>query len=221
MLLEESTVSFWRGVKPGDMVTLSDAQTIIARIKQKKGISSENFEITEVLSAKQLNNLGEWRFFRLGETDQVLLAKIVDKNLSLYVLRDAPDWEPQTREELVNKELLFMFQTPDNPDNFEYEELRYVDQLDESNADVNGDENTIFYIKPQREQHAKADFLPAKSGMGQQIATIVEYIAESNKGYIDTELMFLELGTKASNGVLRLMVGRPIVSIDVNVMPRK
>jgi hypothetical protein len=220
-MMEESNVAFWKGVKPGDMVTLSDAQTIIARMKENKGVTPENFEITEVLNISQTNGFAVWLFFRLGATNLQLVAKIVDKNLALSVLRSAPGWDPSTRKECVDSETLFMFNAPTNLDNFEYEDLTYVAEMNESDAEVNDDKDTIFYRKPQGEALGKANVLPAKSGVGQQIATIVEYVAESNKGYIDTEFMILELGTKAFNGVIHFLVGRPIASIDVNVMQRK
>ncbi len=219
-MLEESTVGFWRSVRPGSLATLSDAQTIIARMKQNKGVSPESYEITEVLSVKQVNNFAEWLFFRLGTSDLQLVAKIVDKNLSLSVLRSAPGWEPSTRKECVDSETLFMFNQPDNPDNFEYDELKYVDEMPENDPEVNGSENTMFYRKPQGELLGKAVVIPAQSGVDRQLATIVEYVAEPNKGYVDTEFMILEIGSKANDGVIRFLVGRPIASVDVNVMQR-
>jgi len=221
MLNEETAVAFWRSVKAGDMVSLSDAQTIIAQMKSGKGTTPANHEISSVLSATQLNNLAEWRFFKLGQTSLWLMAKIVDKNLALLVLRDAPDWEPATRKELVDKELLFMFNAPKDTNNFEYDELTYVDEVNVTNSEINKGTETFFYMKPQREQHAKADWQPPQSGIGQQIATIVEYAAEANKGFVDTELVILELGVKASDGVIHFLVGRPVAPVDVNVMQRK
>jgi len=218
--MPQEDAASWRAVKPGDMVALSDAQTIIARMKDGKGTSPADYEISSVLSAPQLNNLAEWRFFKLGQTSLWLMAKLVDRNLALLVLRDAPDWEPATRKELVDKEMLFLFNAPKDPGNFEYEELAYVEEINVTNSEINSGTETFFYMKPQREQHAKADWQPPQSGIGQQIATIVEYAAEANKGFVDTELVILELGAKASDGVIRFLVGRPLASVDVNVMQR-
>jgi len=217
-MIEEATSKFWREVSPGDMVALSDAQTIIARMKENKGLTPENYEIKSILTCKQFQGLAEWRFIQLG--DICLLAKLVDNNVHLAVLRPAPDWEPSTRKELFEKDILFMFKQPEKSE-FEFEELRYVDEINETSAEVNGDIETIFYIKPQGELHSNAEHNPTQSGIGRQIATVVEYAAEANKGLIDTEFVILEVGVKPSNGVIKFLVGRPIASVDVNVMRRK
>ena len=207
----------WHAVKPGDLVTLSDMQTLISRLKAGNGPTPENYEISQVLTIGQRDSLATWRFLKLGETTQWLMVKIVDRNVALSILRDAPDWEPATREELVNKELLFMFVAPDNPDNFEYDELRYVKMIDESNPEVNGNAYTNFFMKPQGEQHAVAEWQPPQSGIGSLVATIVEYAAEANKGFVDSELVIVEIGSKDALGVIKFLVGRSIASVDVKV----
>ena len=222
------TVSFWRGVRPGDLVVLSDASTLIARMQEGKGPTPESYEIQSSLVLKQMNNLAEWRMFKLTERTLVsssppatlwLSAKIVDKNISLSLLRDAPDWDPATRQELVDKDVLFLFNAPNNPDNFEYDELTYTDNVNVTNADINDNAPTDFYMKPQREQHAQATWTPAQSGISDQIATLVEYSTEANRNFKDTELTILELG-KADNGVIHMLVGRPLASVDVNITSR-
>lgn len=217
---EEANSSFWRNVRVGDIVSLSDARTLVERMKGGKGPTPENYEIKSILAAKSLNNLADWIFFKLDETNGLcLMAKIVDNNLSLCVIRDAHDWEPQTRQKLIDNDILFMFNQPDNPNNFNVEDLTYSDQIFEDNEVVNGPGRTEYYLKPQGEMHCKASISPSQSGVGEQFATIVEYAAEMNKGHVDPECMILEVGA-GGNGVVNILVGRPLAYVDVNVMRR-
>lgn len=228
MAREEADIAFWKSIKAGDQVVLSDTQTVKQRMieRQQAAERGENgsavsleatYEIKSVLNCKSLNNLAEWRFFQLDE-ERWLMAKIVDKELSITALRNAPDWEPSTRKELVDRELLFLFNEPENPDNFEYEELTFVDDIFEDN-EVNGKAVTTFYMKPQREQHARANWQPTQTGIGEQIATIVEYSAEAEKQYDDPECVILEVG-KQNNGLIHLLVGHALTAADINVMQR-
>ena len=205
----------WKQVKPGSLISLSDAKTIIDRVKAGKGPTPESYSIGSILSVKEKDGLAEWRLMELGGL--WLMAKIVDSNVDLVVLRDAPDWTPSTREELVNKELLFMFNAPANPDKFEYDELTYVDAIPVTNAEINGNQETMFYLKPQREQHGRAEWQPPQSGVSDVIATIAEFSTEANKGFTDTQLVIVELGAKPSNGLVRFLVGRTISLNDASV----
>jgi hypothetical protein len=114
-----------------------------------------------------------------------------------------------------------MFNTPTNPDNFEIPDLSYVDNINVTNAEVNSNEKTDFFIKPQGEMHASAYWKPVQSGLAELFVTIVEYATEVGKGLVDSQLIFLEYGTEGGNGVVKLLVGRPINPIDVSLTPRK
>lgn len=219
---EEANGAFWRGVRVGDMVSLSDSKTLVDRMKSGKGPTPENYEVKSILAAKSLNNLADWIFLKLDESNGLcLLAKIVDNNLALCVLRDAFDWEPQTRHELVDKDILFMFNEPNNPSlPVIIEDLTYTNQIFEDNEVVNGPGRTEYYMKPQGEMHCKVSILPAQSGMGEQFATIVEYAAEINKFRADPECLILEVGETGGNGVVNMLVGRPLAYVDINVMRR-
>jgi len=216
----DSNLATWRGIKAGDTLSFADAQSIIKQMKENKGVNPIGLEVKEVLIAKEMNNLGEWRFIQLAE-GKWLMVKIVDADLSFVLLRDAPDWEPSTRKQLVDKELLFMFNAPANPDKFEYPELTYVDNINVTNSEVNSNEKTKFFIKPQGELHATMNWQPARSGIGQLFATIVEYATEASKALVDSQLVFLEYGTEGGNGVVKLLVGRPVNPVDVSLTPRK
>jgi hypothetical protein len=206
----------WKQVKPGSIVSLSDAQTIVGRVKAGKGPTPATYQVKSVLTIRQKDGLAEWRLAEL-EAGLWLMAKIVDAAVDLVVLRDAPDWVPSTRKELVERELLFMFNAPANPDNFEYDELTYVDSIPVTNAEINGNQETVFYLKPQREQHGTAEWQPPQSGIGDVIATIAEFSTEVNKGFVDTQLVIVELGAKPSDGLVRFLVGRSISLNDANV----
>ena len=212
----------WKQAKPGSIVSLADAQTIIAKVKAGKGPAPESFIVGSVLVVKQKDGLAEWRFIQLTPASSTwLMAKIVDANVDLAVLQDAPDWTPSTREELVKKELLFMFNAPANPDNFEYDELTYVDSIPVTNAEINGNRETVFCLKPQREQHGVAEWQPPQSGFAMIIATVVEYSTETNKGFVDTQLVIVELGAiktvPPGDGLIRFLVGRAISLNDASV----
>jgi hypothetical protein len=205
--------AFWRGLKAGDIVSLSDEKTLAERMKENKGPTPESYQVGSVLVVS--NDLFEWRFACLDANKGIwLLAKIADDICSLYVFEEG-QWVPTTRKELVAEGTTFLFQQPENTEDFDPESLLYTTTINDDNSGIE------YSIKPQGELHGKATWYPSKSGLDNQMATVVEYmsVSQDDKAAGNNELLLLEVGCRNA-GVIKLMKGRPLPDADVSVAQR-
>lgn len=205
--------AFWRAVKRGDQITLSDEVTLTVRMAAGKGPTPEQFEVREIVDILPRARICQWRFFSIA-MGRFLLAKIVDDAVELHAFAEAADWDPKTRKELVDANMFFLFQQPDNPDNFKPDELKYTLDIPHEV----GEKKYVYSQKAQGELHGEATFIPSRSGLDHPIATVVEY--QTQEKDVEPEMMILEIGNR-SNGLVKLLTGRPLLSNDVVMTARR
>lgn len=177
--MDKHTPDFWRSIKPGDIVQLSDLRTIEISRKAGKGMDGLDYAVSSILRIKQENDLVEWRFFELEVSEEEereslsLVAKIVDDKVSIAALEPL-GIEPGSREELLDREMLFLFQPPEDEDDFDPDDLKFSAEL------IPEDEASFgWFQKPQGELYGEADYIPPRSGIDKQAATVVEYGARA------------------------------------------
>lgn len=215
---KETTAPFWRGVKPGDTITLSDPVTVFERMQAGKGTTPESYQVGFRISVK--NDLAEWIFLCVNEANLVfVIAKIVDGNISLMLMDQNPDWEPATRLEILGTDREFIFDLNSAQGN-DADTLHYVDRI---NHDLEIGQ-VVYHRKGQGEQNGTVHYNPIRSGVSGEIATIVEYATAEGVNTDhdgdprnDPELMLVESGQPGS-GVIKLLIGRPLNTRDVLVM---
>lgn len=172
-MLKKNTPKLWREVSPRDIIQLSDAVTVIERMVSGKLPMAEHFDVKSIL-AVNAQSLIEWRFACVDENSgHCIVAKFADRTIQLFSITDVPQWRPATRQELIQEDALFLFQNPGS-DNFQPSDLQYA--LDVSHDKLDG-RKVRYDIKAQGEVTGKAEWIPGKSGLKDQIATIVEYRA--------------------------------------------
>lgn len=215
-MVPEAKPNFWGNVKADDNIILGDFISRRQRMAEGKGPTPESYRISEIMIVR--NSLADWRFFRLSDSGLFLLAKTVDKLLSLSVLKDAEGWNAVTRREILGTELDFIF-TPPDPSQIDAEK-GFIGDPNSLRFTADLEHNEVEYgQKPQGEQNGGATFSPARSGVSGWQATIVEYAAsaEQSKTTEEPEAMILEIG-EPGTGVIQILTGRPLKLNDVKVM---
>lgn len=205
--------AFWKSITRGDQITLSDEVTLMARMAAGRGPTPEQFEVKEIIDIVPRANICAWRFFSIDKR-RYLVAKIVDEVVELHSYVEAADWDPQTRKELCDAGVTFLFQEPANPKDFDPAELKYTVEIPHEI----GDKKYTYTQKGQGELHGEATYNPVRSGIAHQIATVVEYQTADKD--VEPEMMILEIGSRTA-GLVKLLTGRPLQSNDVVATPRR
>jgi hypothetical protein len=193
-------------MKAGDFVTLSDRTTLEAKMRDGQPPTPENYQIKQVLGVR--HDLFAWRFALLDEEIGLwLCAKMADRAVDIYLFCEG-DWKPVSRQELIQTgDADWMFQDGDRQF---FNDLRYKSEYGHDN----GGNPVTFGIKQQGEITAPARWLPERSGLGEQIATIAEYSTPEVEKTANPELMILEVGTQDMSAI-RFMLGRLLDCTDV------
>ena len=217
---EKESPRFWRELKPGSTISLNDVQALDDSMKTGLGPAARDHVVREIRSIKQLQGPVEWRLFNVEDGDERLwfLVKIVDPDVALRVYFEAEGFEPGTRSELIDREMSWLFQEPEDPDNFRCNELAYAEEIIQG-LEVEGEEKEIrFRIKPQGEQHGACTHEPRQSWPQVMMATVVEYATE--EACANPELLLLELGGEESEegGVITLLLGCDVRFSEVDVL---
>lgn len=192
--MDKSSANFWRGLKPGDQVVLTDVQSVEEGMAKGLGTGGLHHQIKKVTTIKEMNGLCEWRLLKLdSEDDLILMVKIVDEEIDLRVYAPVGDVDIGDRQDMIDDDCLWLFEEPDDPEGFEVTELKYSAELGQF-VDIDGEEKEIFYArKRQGELYGRVEVQPAESGVENQIATVVEY--STGEDVPNTEIFLLETGT--------------------------
>ncbi len=217
---EKENPQFWRELKPGSTISLNDAQALEDSMKTGLGVSARDYVVREIRSIVQLQGPVEWQLFNVEDGEERLwfLVKIVDTDIALRVYFEAEEFHPGTRSELIDREMSWLFQEPENPDDFRWNELAYTEEIIQA-LEVEGEEKeVIFRIKPQGEQHGACTHEPRQSWPQVMMATVVEYSTAA--ACENPELLLLELGGEEGEegGVITLLLGCDVRLSEVDVL---
>jgi hypothetical protein len=206
---DKGTPEFWCGIKPGDIISLSDERTIKDKMTVGKGIGPDEMPVESVMAIAICNPKGQkmadYAMLGLGG-GRSLVAKLVDRAIGLTLYGEVPDWEPATRKDLLEQDCTFLWEPPPEGD-WNAGDLRYIEIINHDSSGVS------YNIKAQGELTGKATYRPEKGGANEHLATIAEYVA-ADKDCPDPEMAVLEVGDPG-NGLIRLLLGRPISINDV------
>lgn len=239
--MDKSSASFWRGLKPGDQVVLKDTQSIEDGMAQGRGTDGLHHQITKVTNIKELNGLCEWILLSLDSEDELMvMVKIVDEQIDLRIYAPAGDLEIGDRVDMLDDDQLWLFEPPEDEEDFEPTELKFAAELTQY-FDVDGKEvEAVFGRKRQGELYGGVTVTPKESGVENQIATVVEY--SSGAEVPNQEALILETGTtgnivieydeeedeettaesetrsESRGGLIELFIGTAIRSNEVEVL---
>ena len=215
--MDKSKPEDWLALKPNSVVTISDTQGIADSMKRGLGVRGIDYTVRSIGRLQQLDGLSTHLFLTLHDDQQVtyLLVKIVDDLIDLGLYFEPDTLPAGTRDELVDRGALWLFQEPANPQSFQPSELRYTTTIKQT-----VDQNEILYeIKAQGELQCKYTEQPPRSGMSREaLATIVEY--RSAQQVENPEFLILEIGEQRStSSYVQFYLGCPIKFSEVDVLP--
>ncbi len=212
--MDKSKPAFWKNVKPGDIVLLSDQQALQDSVEAGLGPKPLEYAVSNLTNVRDFNDFGNWLLIFLEPSqvkqELVLLCKMVDENLDLRLYYQT-EFQPGSRNDIIKRGDYFLFQQPADPASFQPQELKFTAEL------INGPNQ--WNMKGFGEIHGIATFRPLKSGLGEVIATVAEF--ELVKGEsADTEVLILELGNETES-LVTLYAGCSVNPSEIDVFPVK
>lgn len=223
-MLDKDNPEFWREIIPGSTITLTDTQAIDDSVRKGGGVSGTDYMVESVWKIMHKDRFAEWLLFKLDDEEQELwlIAKIVDREVDLAVFFEPDEFRPGNRRDLVEQGDTWLFNEPDNPEDFEYDELEFVNEIIwevESGEGEDLREMEVSYrMKGQRVLYGYCTHDPIQSGLGRIMASVIEYRTDAD--YDNSELMLLELGGEHSRegGLITMLIGCPINFSEVDVL---
>jgi len=224
---DKKTPEFWRDIKPGSTITLSDEQSIQESMSRGLGVGGLDFVVDSVLRIRHDDGLAEWYFYNLGDEHQeiYLVTKLVGQHIDVGVYFEPDEFPPGNRRDLVMRGDTWIFEEPEDVEDFLFDELKYnhelIMSLDVNNTGSQKEEDLVdvyFGMKNQGVQYGSAFNVPDHSGMGRIMASVVEYSTDT--AYENPTVMILELGGDKSEdgGLISMLSGCPINLSEVDVL---
>jgi hypothetical protein len=210
-MYNEPDVNFWLRLQVGDFVNLSDEQALDDSIKEG---STE--EIVSIKHITEKDNLAKWVIAELQGKDRddalYLVIKIVDREVSIRVFFETDDFNPGDRSDVIEDEDFWLFEEPEDEDDFEYTDLEYRKEI---HVTVSGNE-IIYRQKPQGVLYGESDD-PEESEV--YMASIIEYDTDS-EDCPNPELLIIETGEGPNGGYINVMFGTEINFSEIEVFPQ-
>jgi len=217
-----STAAFWRSLGCGSVVTLSDAQTREDSIKEGRGDQPLSFTVQTIRTITEAGGLAVWRLFHLSEVKQQiwLMAKVVGQEVDLRVYFEVPteQFQPGNRRDMVERNNLWLFQQPADPNHFTYNELEYTANIE---APAENGQPVTFRMKPQGTLHGLLRTDPSGEEGDNDFTSVVEYQADPLNASENPELLLLEVGNadNSDGGLITLWQGVALAPGEIDVLP--
>jgi len=213
------TPEYWQALKTGTIVTLND-ELAMQESQEKLGkVGGLSYTIIETRRLRESRDMASWTMHQLKgnyapfDTQRLwLVVKVVDREMSLGVFEQVKELSPGTRKQLVNRGDIWLFQKPKDENNFLCNDLLYTMDI---TRNINGSD-VVYSQKPQGELHGMLSVDPPQSGVGQTMATIVEYATDVETD--NTELLVLEIGDSDDGGNITIYEGGPINPAEIDVI---
>jgi len=205
----------WLQFPPGSFITLSDNQSMEDSQKRGEGFHGIRFAVESTIVADDTEGFGAWVMVQLNDNHQrlMLVVKAVDNALDHRIYYANEDFHPARREEVVRRGDTWLFEAPEDANNFEAADLRYAAEI----VQTLGERVVTYVRKDQGERHANATETPNPLGLTQQIATIVEYATSDATD--NPELLVLEIGAASRRtGEITLYLGCPIRESEIDIL---
>ncbi|MDP8239519.1 MAG: hypothetical protein P9X24_10555 [Candidatus Hatepunaea meridiana] len=223
-MFDKDKPDFWREIHPGSTITLTDEQSISDSMERGEGIKGRDYIVESVWKIRQEDGFAEWLLFNLDDEDQEiwLVVKIVDQNVGIFVYYEPDEFAAGNRRDVIERGDLWLFNEPDDVDNFRFDELKFVREIlwtvdIEDDGDVK-EKEILYQLKGQGVLYGSCRHDPIQPGLERIMATVIEY--DTSEDYENPELMILELGGEKGDegGLISLMVGSNINMSEVEVL---
>lgn len=226
--MDKQTPEYWLTLKPEDVVTLRDPQTLelLAERGEDPGRGMD-FVARRVLDVTETNGSMRWLLCEMesGECDLVLVAKIVDGELSLGVYYEPGDFVPGTRQDMLERGCGWLFDVDEEPADQEGGAARVrvppgglgaMEYARQMTQELGDGRVVCFRMKRQGPLYGTCSETPKPTGVEEVLAAVVEY--DTRDACDDPELLVLELGDDEDGGHIRLFEGCGVGLGDVDVL---
>ena len=208
---------FWKEIKTGSTITLKDKQAIEDAMEKGKGVSGIDYMVKQIYRLHELNSRVQWNLFQLDDVHETLWmsVKMVEQEMDLRVYFEHPQFTSGNRKDMIDQGYFWLFKTPDNPDNFVYNDLNFASRID---IEAENSQVHVYNQKKFQEMHYYCTPDPVQKEDSTLMATLVEYQARALCD--NPELLIFELGGSygQEGGLIRLMPGCSIGTTEIDIL---
>jgi hypothetical protein len=199
----------WLKIAIGTVLTFTDVQSLQDSQKQGRGMTGMDYKVEKVSCLLNAEGTNHWLFLWLtGDQDLVMLIKQAGNRTDKRVYMAVEDFKPGNRQDMIDNDQRWLFQAPEK-ESFDPMDLKYTNEIWRDALDS----QLRYVIKSQREQHGVYSERP--EGVGQLVATIVEYSTSDNTD--NPEAFVLELGQRNSMTNIQFFIGAAIRNSEVKI----
>lgn len=224
--MDKASPEFWLKLDKDSVITLSDEEALDEAMEKGEGIKGIDYLITNKKVIRYEDKVIQWVIFEIEGEDEVcwFMVKIVDEELDFRVYYQPEGFEPGSRADLVERGLGWLFEPPEDEDDFVPGELEYarypnVPPVDEEEEDS---DEVSYVAKPPGPLYARCKNYPGSSS-DPGFITVVEYSSEEDCS--DPEMLVLEEGgldedgdPSPHGGWVTILLGTPLESNEVDVL---
>lgn len=202
----------WKSVKLGATVALSDSGSIAISKKQTGNLSPLDMTVQSIGVLHDGNGLSDWVFITLVSISEKLMlcVQVVDEE-SDFFLYSPSELSVKNRSENIVSENLWLFDEPDDPNNFRPLDLVYAFKFTE-HPESGGE---IEHLKKEMgDRTGQYSLTPPLSGLNQLVATYVPYSSKDGN-----QACILEIGeiNNENGGAIQLFSGTQIKETEVEI----
>ena len=202
--MDLSKSKIWQELKKQDIISVSDAQTLSKLLADGELVEEIDLVIENIQVFKAENGV-EYRFFEFSadEPNIVIVAICVDDDAILRAYFVSDDPSPATRSNVLNvQECGWLFEPPEDEENFKLDELAYRGQFDQ--ADDTAKSGQAVYNQ---------DGAMLTGTLDGEFASLQEWLADDG---INPRVILLEVGEE--DGFMTFYQGCDIGTNDLNVL---
>jgi len=219
--LDQTQSEFWREVRPKSVITINDEQALIASLDSDKGLVGEEFFVKWVQNIREQSNLVEWLYFCLENNSEevYLLVTIVDnEEPDLAIFFDAGGWESCNRSEVIDKDQEFIFEAPDDEENFDFLGLKYASSFEWEL--VNDDDSVTNARYDLVSPYPLQSWTHQNPPDADRLLTTIAYYKSKTEGAHSPLALILEMGhpDNENGGLIKVYLGSPIRASEMTVL---
>ena len=219
-MIDKNSPAAWKKIPIGSTITLTDDQSIKDSMDRGEGVVGRDYTIESVWNIFHDERLAEWRLYKLADDEQDiwLVVRIVDQSVDLLVCFEPEEFEPGNRKDAIELDQAWIFDEPDDIDNFKYDELKFTPEIIWEVLDEDEEKDAVFKMKRTGVMYGSCTYNPESSGLGRMMAAVVEYRSETD--FENPDLFLFELGGENSDegGLITMLIGCSINTSEIEVL---
>jgi len=152
------------------------------------------------------------------EQDIWLVVRIVDHDINLLVCFEPEEFQPGNRKDAIDLEQAWIFEEPDDIDNFKYDDLKFIPEIIWEVMEDDEEKDAVFKMKRTGVMYGSCVYRPESSGLGRMMAAVVEYRTDTK--FENPDLFLFELGGENSSegGLITMLIGCSINHSEIEVL---